>query len=341
MKKLIKVAAGAWAVEMLGWIAYSYLMWNKQTPSEQEIESYAQKLLSDIGMPELYGTWTEEVLPVEEGELHLYHFKADPTDPVMVFVPGTSVYALLYTEFMHKLSLQGFNVIGFDPRGHGKSTGKRGVYTLGSLIEDTRDVVNHAIDLYHDRIAVSGSSQGGMVAFYCAAGEPRVKAAVCHNVLAPDEPDNERITRWPWLWRPLMPLLPLFKPFMKSPLGQLMIPIFLYLDLKAEPSRLIPDTAQFMKEDPAMLRAVSFGAFYSLTTTPMARKVEDVETPVMVVHGGKDNIFPEDYIRRVYDRLTCEKEFVYFPDSPHLVVLDYVEELVPQVSSWVKKMVER
>jgi alpha-beta hydrolase superfamily lysophospholipase len=341
MKKVIRSTVCAWAAGMLGWLGYSYLMWNKKTPSEEQIESYSRKLLSDIGMPELYGTWTEEVLPVTEGELRLYHFKADPEDPVMVFVPGTSVYALLYTEFMYKLSLQGFNVVGFDPRGHGKSTGKRGVYTLGSLVEDTRAVVNHAADLYNDKIAVSGSSQGGMVSFYCAAGEPRVKAAVCHNVLAPDEPDNERITRWPWMWRPLMPILPLFKPIMDSPLGQLMIPISLYLNLKVEKSRLVADVAKFIKEDPVMLDAVSFGAFYSLTTTPLGKKVEEIDTPVMVIHSGQDNIFPEDYVRRVYDRLTCEKEFVYLPDAQHLIVVDYVEELVPRVCSWVKRMVEK
>lgn len=225
MKKLFKLAACASAAEMLGWLGYSYLMWNKPIPTEEEIETYAQSLMDRVGMHELYGTWTEEVLPANGGELHLYHFKGDPEDPVMVFVPGTSAYALLYTEFMYKLSQQGFNVIGLDPRGHGKSSGKRGVYTLGSLVDDTLAVVGHATDMYNDKVAVSGSSQGGMVAFYCAAGDPRVKAAVCHNVLAPDEPDNERITRWPWLWRPFMPFLPYFKPLMASPFGQLMIPI--------------------------------------------------------------------------------------------------------------------
>jgi alpha-beta hydrolase superfamily lysophospholipase len=339
MKKLIKLAAGASAAEMLGWLGYSYLMWNKPVPTEEEIEAYAQRLMAMVNMPELYGTWTEEVLPVKEGHLQLYHFKADPQDPVMVFVPGTSVYALIYTEFMHKLSLQGFNVVGFDPRGHGKSSGKRGVYTLGTLIEDALAVVDHAADMYNDKVAVSGSSQGGMVAFYCAT-DARVKAAVCHNVLAPDEPDNERITRWPWMWGPFMPFLPLFKPLMDSPFGTLMIPIFMYLDMKAETSRLIPDVYQFMKEDPAILSSVCFRALYSLTTTPLGKKVEEIDTPVMVIHAGRDNIFPEDYIRRVYDRLTCEKEFVYLPEAEHLVLIDYVEELVPQVSAWAKKILE-
>jgi len=137
-----------------------------------------------------------------------------------------------------------------------------------------------------------------------------------------------------------MPLLPAFKPLMDSPLGELMIPVTLYLDLKAEPSRIIPDVLRFLKEDPLALTAVSLRALHSLPTTPMARRVEDIAVPVMVVHAGRDNIFPEDYVRRVYDRLTCEKEFLYLEDKPHLVMTDYVDEIVPPIAAWLAKMME-
>lgn len=336
----VKKAAGAAAAGLAGWAAYSYAMMNRKVPSEEEARAYAASLLIRVGMGDLYGTWEEEWLELGDRRLALYHFRSQPGDPAMVFVPGTSVYALLYTEFMHKLSRQGFNVVGFDPRGHGMSSGKRGVYTLGQLAEDALAVIDHAIGTYGDRVAVSGSSQGGMVAFYCAAAEPRLKAAVCHNVIAPDEPDNERMTRRPGMFKPLMPLLPAFKPLMDSPLGELMIPVTLYLDLKAEPSRIIPDVLRFLKEDPLALTAVSLRALHSLPTTPMARRVEDIAVPVMVVHAGRDNIFPEDYVRRVYDRLTCEKEFLYLEDKPHLVMTDYVDEIVPPIAAWLAKMME-
>jgi pimeloyl-ACP methyl ester carboxylesterase len=340
MKKKAWFAGGAATMGMLGWVAYSYAKMNKAVPPDEEIEAYARSLLGRVGLEALYGTWREEVLPVEGRELHLYHFESKPGDPVMVFIPGTSVYALLYTEFMYKLSREGFNVVGFDPRGHGKSGGKRGVYTLGELADDTRAVIDHAIGIYGDNVAVSGSSQGGMAAFYCAAAEPRLKAAVCHNVIAPDEPDNQRMTRWPNLYRPFMPLLPLLQPLMKSPIGKLMTPVFTYLDLKAETSRLMPDVGKFLREDPVVVNAVSLGALTSLPTTPLARKVEEIATPIMVIHAGQDNIFPEDYVRRVYDRLTCKKEFLYLPDAPHLVMTDYVDDLIPPVSTWLREVMD-
>jgi pimeloyl-ACP methyl ester carboxylesterase len=149
------------------------------------------------------------------------------------------------------------------------------------------------------------------------------------------------MTRNPSLFRPLMPLLPLFKPLMESPLGKLMIPVTTYLDLAAEPTRLVPDVAEFLKQDPLAVNAVSLGALYSLPTTPLARRVEEITTPVMVIHSGKDNIFPEDYVRRVYDRLRCEKKFLYLPDAPHLVMIDYVDEIVPSIAEWLKEIMWR
>jgi pimeloyl-ACP methyl ester carboxylesterase len=125
-----------------------------------------------------------------------------------------------------------------------------------------------------------------------------------------------------------------------SPLGEVMIPVSAYLDLNAEPSRLVPDVGKFIKEDPLTVNAVSLAALASLAGSPMARRVEDIETPVMVIHAGQDNIFPEDYVRRVYERLTCEKEFVYLPDAPHLVMIDYVDTILPPIVEWLKRMME-
>lgn len=330
---------GAAAAGTAGWAAYSYKKMNKAIPSDEEAKAYAKSLMARVGLGELFDTWREEKLPVGDRELRLYHFESKPGDPTMVFVPGTSVYALLYVEYMYKLSRQGFNVVGFDPRGHGMSSGRRGVYTLGELVDDALAVIDHAIATYGDKVAVSGSSQGGMVSFYCAAAEARLKAAVCHNVIAPDEPDNERMTRWPRFYGVLLRMsrLPFIQPLLATPVGHFMPPISAYLDLKAEPCRVFPALHEFFKEDPLVVNAVSLSALASLGATPIAVKVEDIETPVMVIHPEQDNIFPEDYVRRVYGRLNCEKEWLYLEGKPHLVMIDYVDEIIPLIVEWLNK----
>ena len=323
---------------LAGWAAYSYRMMNKPILTGEEAEAHAVSLLKNMGIPELMNTWREEVLSLGDRELHLYHFESKPGDPVVVHVPGTGSFALLYTHYQHELSRQGFNVVGYDPRGHGASSGKRGVYTLGELVEDALAVIDHAIETYGEKAAVSGDSQGGMTAFYCAAAEPRLKAAVCHSLIAPDEPDNTRMTRWPRYYKMLAATRPLTQPLLNTPIGQLMQPVSAYLDLKAEESDTFPDLHRFFKEDPVQLNAVSFAAISSLDTTPMARKVEGIEVSVMVVHGAKDIIFPEDYVRRVYGRLNCEKDFLYLPNAAHGVMLDNVDEIVPPIAEWLKKV---
>jgi pimeloyl-ACP methyl ester carboxylesterase len=315
-------------------------MMNKSVPPDDEARAYARSLMERVGLGELFDTWREERLTVGDNELALYHFESKPGDPTMVVVPGTSVYALLYIEYMYKLSRQGFNVVGMDPHGHGMSSGKRGVYTLGELVDDAVAVIDHAISVYGDNVAVSGSSQGGMVAFYCAAAEPRLRAAVCHNIIAPDEPDNERMTRWPAFYGILLRMskLPFVQPLLATPLGHMMPPVSAYLDLKAEPCRVFPQLTEFFKEDPIIVNAVSLSALASLGATPIAVKVEEIETPVMVIHPEQDNIFPEDYVRRVYNRLNCEKEFLHLEGKPHLVMIDYVDEILPPIADWLKKI---
>jgi pimeloyl-ACP methyl ester carboxylesterase len=338
MKRGTKVGGLAAAAGMAAWAAYSYKNMNKPILRGKEAEEHTASLLAKMGIPELMNTWREEVLPLGDRELHLYHFESKPGDPVVVHAPGTGTFGLLYTEYQYKLSRQGFNVVGYDPRGHGASSGKRGIYTLGELVDDALAVIDHAIAVYGDKVAVSGDSQGGMTAFYCAAAEPRLKAAVCHSVIAPDEPDNTRMTRWPRYYKMLAATRPVTQHILNTPLGHLMLPVWAYLDLKAEKSRALGDLNEFFKEDPVQLNAVSFAAISSLDTTPMARKVEEIEVPVMVVHGAKDDIFPEDYVRRVYGRLRCEKEFFYLPHAAHGVMFDNVDEIVPPIAEWLKKV---
>lgn len=332
----MKLAAAAGGLGAAGWAAYTLRERMKPVPGEEELDRYWRGLLAEAGLDDYHRSWRDESLAAGGRRLHLYLFESAPGDPSVVFVPGTSVYAPLYVEFLVKLSRLGFNVVGFDPRGHGLSEGARGSYTLGGLVEDARAVIDYAVNRYGENVAIAGSSQGGMTSFYCAAADPRLKAAVCHNLIAPDEPDNYRMTRWPGLYRRLLSLAPLALR-MPGALLELRTPVRAYLDLQAETCAMFPDVGRFLRRDPLVVNAVSFGALVSLATTPLERPVEEIKTPVMVLHGGRDNIFPEDYVRRVYDRLTCDKRFLYLPLAHHLVLIDNVDEVAGPVAGWLRE----
>lgn len=332
MKRATRTAAWVTGAAVSGWGLFSVREALKTALPEERAYRYLRSLLGGFGLEYVMDRFQTATTTTSDGiNLKLYLFESSPEDPVVVFVPGTSVYALLYGEFMSKLSEEGFNVIGFDCRGHGLSEGRRGSYTIEQLVGDTMSVVSYAIERYGDRVAVAGSSQGGIVAFYTAAADRRLRCAVCHNLLAPDEPDNYRMTRYPELFRRMIGLMPL----MKLLPGELRVPVSLYLDLNAEPCRLMSDPKEFMRDDPMVVTSISMEALASLTDTPLATPVEGIEVPIMVIHSELDNIFPEDYVRRVYDRLNCKKKMVSLEDTPHLVLIDFVDDVMPEVVSWL------
>ena len=327
------------SASLAAWGLYSWTLMNRKPPPEHETLDYWRGLFSPLGLEHILDTVEITDLPREDFNLKLYLYPSSPEDPTVVFIPGTSVYAMLYGEFMYKLSQQGFNVLGYDCRGHGLSGGKRGSYTLKSLVEDTMEVVTYAIERFNQKVAVSGSSQGGILAFYTAAADPRLKSAICHNILAPDEPDNARLTRNPAVYSKITSLLPYTKSLIERVqiLGEMRIPVTAYLNLKAESSKYFTDLYEFFRSDPLIVRYISLNALISLATTELARPVEGIETPIMVIHSGLDNIFPEDYIRRVFERLTCKKKLLYLPDTPHLVMTDYVDKIMEGVISWLNE----
>lgn len=337
MKRSVKKALAATAALGVGWGLYSARQAMKPVPPESEAFDYLRSNLKDNGLDHLLEKYTTDTVMSDGIELKLYLFESSPGDPAVVFVPGTSVYALLYTEFLSKLSDRGYNVIGYDCRGHGLSGGRRGSYTIGQLVDDTRNVISYAIERFGDRVAVAGSSQGGIIAFHTAAADTRLGSAVCHNLLAPDEPDNYRATRYPGLYEKILKLMPL-APVMPR---ELRVPVSWYLDIKAEPSVLIPDLQEAFHTDPLVVSAVSLGALISLSSTPLEVPVEEIEVPIMAIHSELDNIFPEDYIRRVFDRITAKKKMLLMKGRPHLVMIDFVDELMPEVASWLDETLKR
>ena len=319
------------------WGHYSRKQLHSRIPSDNILGPYADDLFKKVGLdPHLRETIQTDTLISHGILLHLDILKGKPGDPVVVFVPGTAVYALTYVEFMIKLSRRGYHVIGFDPRGHGRSQGLRGSYTVEELVQDTQAVIRYARERCGPDVFLAGSSQGGIVAFYTAANDKELKGAICHNLADLTDPDTLCLTRFPALARLGKPLLRLARI-----LPEFQIPISFYLDLKKEETRLFGNAQEFLNQDPLALRSISFKAFASLASTPLPCPVEAVTTPVMILHAEKDSIFPLDYIEKIYRRLPGPKRLHLAKGQPHLLLTDFVEEMVPPVSDWMQEMLAR
>jgi pimeloyl-ACP methyl ester carboxylesterase len=186
-------------------------------------------------------------------------------------------------------------------------------------------------------VFLAGSSQGGMVAFYTAAGNNRLRGAVCHNIADLADPDSVRLTSNPTLSRAVKPLL--------GPLARLLpdfpVPISLYLDLAQEKTKFFGDARKFIDQDPLALKSISLKAMASLANTPLPVAIEKIPTPIMVLHGEKDLIFPLDYVEKIYRRLPEPKRFYLAKGRPHLLLIDYVDEVLPPVEGWMREMMAK
>ncbi len=328
-----------WALFLFVWWRYSRnraLGHDPALPAE-EVASLLDGFLVRVGLPgELREQVTTDTLSSDGFLLHLDIFPAGVGDPVVVFVPGTAVYAMVYAEFMYKLSRLGFHVIGFDPRGHGRSQGLRGSYTIPELVRDTRAVIRYARERYSRDVFVVGSSQGGIVAFYTAAEESDLRGVVCHNLADLADPATLGLTRFPGLSRMLMPLMPLTRL-----IPEFQVPIRCYLDLKKEETKHFGNALAFLEQAPLTLSSISLRAFASLAATPLPCPVEEVPVPVLILHAERDNIFPLDYIQGIFRRLPEPKRLHLARGRPHLLLTDWVDEMIPPVEQWLRELMAR
>jgi len=264
--------------------------------------------------------------------LHLDVYQREDDAPTVLFVPGTGAHARCYAEFLFQLHRQGFRVVGIDLQGHGLSEGVRGSFTIDELVENIYDVTTWAVARYGKNVGISGSSLGGILAFYAVANDPRLESAVCHNVAVLSEPDCLRLTRAPNLLRTILPLGRLAARL----LPELRFTIWLYLDPQAitEDPRIL----EAFVDDPLTLQAMPLRSIVSHSQAAPARLIEQIETPIMVLHAEGDRIFPLDYCRAIYDRLTCPKRFKLIPGADHLVFAPpYLDRSLPPLTDWFKE----
>ena len=279
--------------------------------------------------------WFDAFTPVEipggAGQLHLDTIDAGPdARATVVFVPGTNAYALLYGEFLTTLADRGLNVVGLDPRGHGRSDGARGSYTLAELVEDVGAAVRWA-ERFGAPVYVAGSSQGGIAAFYYAATGAPLAGILCHNIADLDEPESARCMRHPRIGAAIRPHIGALARW----LPELPIPMLGYLDLGSEPVRGAASAAEVLLTDPLTVPFVRLRALASLGHGPTATPAERITCPVFVLHAERDAIFPEDYVRSVFSRITSEKRMTTYAGLAHYMIVDDVAVFIDDVDAFI------
>ncbi|MBN4062248.1 MAG: hypothetical protein COA57_12425 [Flavobacteriales bacterium] len=299
------------------------------------IDEYFDYMAETFGYTAYHRSFTSDTVDSDGLKLHLDIYEHDKNAPTIVLIPGTALYSLCYVEIMYKLGVHGFNFVGFDPRGHGRSEGTRGDYTIEEIMADAQNVITYAIDRFNPKVSLMGSSQGGIVAFYLAAIEERIQSVICQNFADLTDTDTMNLSRYPNLTKFIKPLL---LGFGNGLFSDAQLPISMYLDLEKIKIKRFGNAKNFMDQDPLVLKSVSIKALRSLTKTPIPKNPSEISTPVMVFQGTDDTIFPVEYTQSIYDKLTCKKHFEIFENMNHALITDNVEEIVPPIVEWLKEI---
>jgi alpha-beta hydrolase superfamily lysophospholipase len=320
----------------LGWYLVSLQKTRPVPPDPQVVAGFQKANDAFLHLESVKGLLEESYIEANGQKLHLDVLANGNGVATIVLIPGTSVYAQTYTAFMYALCQAGFNVVGFDPRGHGRSSGRRGDYTIGGIAQDALAVVDYARRRFQGKVALVGSSQGGIAAFYAAAQDDSLDAVVCHNLADLNGRENQVLSKLrvpPWLTPAASFLMKIYRRFA--------FPVALYLDLEKEFLENGRSAASYVHQDPLCVNWITFRALNSLLKTPLAKPVEAITVPIMVVHAGQDNIFPQAYVEQIYNRLDCPKHFLLLKEREHLVLTNRVEEVTPAIADWLNETMKR
>lgn len=271
--------------------------------------------------------------------LHLTVYEIDSHAPSLIFLHGMSMHAGAYAfivpdaNFLAALAAEGFNVIGLDLQGHGRSGGVRGLFTYRDVIGNIRRAVDYVLEHYNNQIGIIGTSMGGVLAFYAAIEDNRIKSAVCHNVVDLRDVRPIFYLKRHFLMLPVLKLLKLFA----HRLTWLPIPIVAYIEPKDVFDR--KENFQHILKDPLITWSYRCSSWISVFYNPDDKPaVESQTAPVRIIDGELDKIFSVAYMKTFYERLRCAKDFVIVPGAKHMLFIEHINIAAPLAAEWFWKV---
>ncbi len=262
------------------------------------------------------------------GELHVDHYPSErpgggESKGAVVFVHGLSGHCLMYAGFLDALSRRGFEVYGIDVRGHGRSSGPAGDFTMETVVQDLATGVELARDRGEERVALFGSSLGGYWSLAGANAIEDVDLCISHWVMLPDMP----VTRLDRRMRPVAKVLSRLAPRMHRDTKTIA-----NWDAVCDDPRLVED----VYADPMMtwqytMRALASGIEYS-----PPRPLTDLRVPQLVLIGEEDGMTPLEYTRRVAERLRGELDLHVVPNAGHMGgLIEHRPEVLAVADHWL------
>lgn len=214
-----------------------------------------------------------------------------------------------------------YRVLIPDQRGHGASDVPACCYAMSDLAEDSRMFLD-AMGV--EQAAVVGHSMGSMVAQVLAAEHPgRVTRLALIGSTA-----TVAIRRSDWMWANIMSLrepIASNTDFLRQWSGG------------ASPTPVDPvfvhhSDAEIAQIAPVVWRSV----IRELLDVPIGRFAPDVQAPVLILSGGRDELFPAEHHQSLVEAYPGAEAHV-FAELGHNLILEQPERLGPVLAGFLRK----
>jgi alpha-beta hydrolase superfamily lysophospholipase len=274
----------------------------------------------------------EPRLPVAQSwdfgrDLRGYVWPAAEPRANLLLTHGFAEYAERYVEHYYglipRLNNLGFDAYAFDLRGHGRSSGPRGVADIGRTVEDHR-AARRALAPNGKPIVLFGHSLGGLVTAASVAGEPGNIAGVVLSAPA-------LLIEAPAHLRLIANLFASIAPGVRlTPAGD------------ASAISRIEDEVEAYKNDP-MISGLSIPAKVGATAIAAAetawRQYANWTAPVLVVHGEKDTLTDPNGSKRFIEAVGAkDKRLELYPEGRHELLNDLDREAAwGVISAWLNQ----
>lgn len=248
---------------------------------------------------------------------------------VICLVHGMGEHVNRYVPLAEFLANNGYAVIGFDQRGHGKSEGKRGhTPSYDLLMTSIDDLIQQATEKFPGvpKVLYGHSMGGNLVANYVLKKNPAIAGVIISS---------------PWLKLAFDP------PAIQVSLGKVvnkMFPGFTQstkLDTKAIST--LADEVKKYEDDPLVHDKISTMFFLSVHEQGLwaLEHAAEFHLPLLMFHGSADQLTSSKASREFADKVKTNVTYKLFEGAFHETVNDFTRSQVfALVKDWLDETVK-
>ncbi len=259
-------------------------------------------------------------------KIHAYDWHIEKPKAVFCLVHGFGEHCERYHHVAAEFNKNGYAMIGYDRRGHGKSGGKRGHTTgLDAFLDEITELQNQATQRYPGvPVCMYGHSMGGNLTLnYILKRKPNIVCAITTGTWVQLTDEVNGVLKG--VLRGINKIYPSFSQT---------------VPLDASKISSMPEEAKKYADDP--LNHGEMTAATAVTMFDAAKYLENYKSlfpvPLLMMHGGNDRIINIAYSRLFAEQVKGDVTFKEFPDQAHEIHYDRTRaEVFATTMDWLAK----